>query len=73
MLVMTKALEPIGLLPGGAAAFAILYLLRRHASLPALLRGALKRREFVVHYQPIVELASGRMDGAEALLRRPWR
>ena len=37
--------------------------------LEADLQWAIKRTEFVVHYQPIVELATGRVTGMEALVR----
>ena len=64
-------LLPIGLILGAAMATAIVFLARQRTSLPAVLRTALKRKEFVLHYQPIVELASGHMVGTEALLRWP--
>ena len=64
-------LLPIALLLGAAMVGAIMMLARQRASLPALLRAALKRKEFVLYYQPIVELRSNTMAGAEALLRWP--
>jgi EAL domain-containing protein (putative c-di-GMP-specific phosphodiesterase class I) len=43
---------------------------RRLATETSLQR-ALERQEFVLYYQPLIDLASGRIDGAEALLRWP--
>ena len=39
------------------------------AALEQKLRGALERREFVLHYQPKIDFGTGRICGAEALLR----
>lgn len=38
-------------------------------SLEMELRRAISRREFVLHYQPKIDLATGRLQGAEALIR----
>ena len=69
--VMHSALMfvPIGLICGVALAWTIFYLSRRTLALSSILRGAARRREFRVEYQPIVDLVSGRWVGAEALLR----
>jgi len=42
---------------------------RRKLSLESDLRRALEREEFVLHYQPIVAVASGAITGFEALIR----
>jgi diguanylate cyclase (GGDEF)-like protein len=42
-----------------------------HARLVSELRQALEKEQFLVHYQPVVNLATGQMDGAEALIR--WK
>ncbi|RYF23989.1 MAG: EAL domain-containing protein [Comamonadaceae bacterium] len=39
------------------------------ARLAAELRQALDKDQFLVHYQPVIDLATGRVTGAEALLR----
>ncbi|MEO9077896.1 MAG: EAL domain-containing protein, partial [Rhodanobacter sp.] len=70
-LAAARILVPIGLLLGLIVSFAIFRLARQRQTLPAALRSALKKHEFVLHYQPIVELTSGRIAGAEALLRWP--
>lgn len=68
-LAFAHVLLPIALLLAAALSFGIVKLARQRASLPAELRAALKRREFELHYQPIVELGSRRIVGVEALLR----
>jgi sensor c-di-GMP phosphodiesterase-like protein len=62
---------PIGTLCGLALAGAVFYLSRIRFSMPVVLRGAARRDEFFVEYQPIVDLRSRAWTGAEALVR--WR
>lgn len=64
-------LLPIGLVTAAVLAAVAVQLLRLQSSLPAAIRAGLRRQEFFLHYQPIVDLATGRWIGAEALLR--WR
>jgi len=68
--------ERILFLPAGAivATFVVgivAWLSKRRLSPLAELEIAVRKREFIVHYQPIVELKTGICVGAEALVR--WR
>lgn len=47
----------------------ILWLLLRPMSMKTLIERALRHRQFVVHYQPIIDLATRRCVAAEALVR----
>ncbi|MFP3848807.1 EAL domain-containing protein [Pseudomonas sp. W5-01] len=60
---------PLGLLLAVVPVFGIVRLSKRRLSPLAELERAVKNHEFVVHYQPIIELAHGRCVGAEALVR----
>ncbi len=62
-------LVPAGGLAGLAVAVALLSLVRRQRSIASALRHGLRRNEFHLQYQPIIDLATGRCVGAEALLR----
>ncbi|MGV2908052.1 EAL domain-containing protein [Achromobacter sp. AGC25] len=64
-------LFPLGALFSGLIVWLIYKLSRARLSQEAELLLALKQREFFVNYQPIIELATGKCAGAEALVR--WR
>ena len=60
---------PLGLLSAAILVWAVTRISRIHLSLPSVFRGAARRKEFFVEYQPIVELSTGEWVGAEALVR----
>ena len=62
---------PFGFLLAAVAIGLLVWLTRRRLSLQAEMMEALKNREFIVHYQPLVRLQDGVCVGAEALIRWP--
>lgn len=64
-------MAPVGVLGSVLMAWAFFYIARRRTSMPTVLKYALKKKEFFLEYQPIIELATGKIVGAEALIR--WR
>jgi sensor c-di-GMP phosphodiesterase-like protein len=64
-------LVPIGALVGIAASFVGVRAINRLRSLPFQLHAALRKREFYLLFQPVVNLSTGQIVGAEALIR--WR
>ncbi|MDO8907425.1 MAG: EAL domain-containing protein [Pseudohongiella sp.] len=64
-------LLPISLIAGAGLSASFFYLARQQSSLVTQIRMGLKRDEFFLVYQPVVDISDGRWLGAEALLR--WK
>ncbi|HZF46561.1 MAG TPA: EAL domain-containing protein, partial [Sphingomonadaceae bacterium] len=62
-------LIPLGVIVGLLLSGVLVYIVRSRASMPMMIRSALKQGKFHLLYQPVIELRSGRIVGAEALLR----
>ncbi|MNE08841.1 putative membrane protein YjcC [compost metagenome] len=62
---------PVGVLMAIALVSAVYWFSRRRLTPQAELELAVRNREFVVNYQPIIELSTGICVGAEALVR--WK
>jgi len=60
---------PFGIVMGAFIVAIVIWLSRRRLSPRGELAIAVQRREFIVHYQPMIELKTGLCIGAEALVR----
>lgn len=66
---MALLVAPAGLVAGLLMVFAVHHESKRQLALPAVIRSALRRQEFFLAYQPVIDLTTRRWVGAEALIR----
>jgi sensor c-di-GMP phosphodiesterase-like protein len=64
-------LVPIGFAVGVLMAVAVYYIARYFTALPTVIKAGLRRDEFFLMYQPLIDLRTGHWVGAEALIR--WK
>jgi len=62
---------PLGILLGALTAFGFLKSARKQLTMPLMLKAAIRNHEFFMNYQPIFDLRTHSIVGAEALIR--WR
>jgi sensor c-di-GMP phosphodiesterase-like protein len=65
------AFVPVGLVCGLGLAWAVLQIARSRSSPRGMIRSAARDRSFYVEYQPVVDMATRQIVGAEALVR--WK
>nr|WP_321459296.1 EAL domain-containing protein [uncultured Cohaesibacter sp.] len=68
---VVRVVDGLGVLAGGLIMFLFVRLSLRKPDPYVSLEKAIKRKEFVPYYQPILDIQSGRLSGCEVLVR--WR
>lgn len=66
---LARVIVPLGVVASALLTMLLVYLARQQLSVPSAIKSGLRRNEFHLEYQPVVELTTGRWVGAEALMR----